>query len=152
MSQQRTRRLEVFKRELRALERIKHRNVVKLWGLGVDPCDEYVYIVLEMGGVSGWEWVEEVYKKKAGFDRGVVKAWAELAEGCAEMAKQGILHRDLTLDNILVSTDEEGKVTFKVCDFGVSGTAADFKDIPRGKMRNYPPEAMVNDRPYEYTS
>ncbi len=65
------------------------------------------------------------------------------------MAKQGILHRDLTLDNILVQTDP--KLVFKVCDFGVSGTAADFKDIPRGKMRNYPPEAIVSGT-YEYTS
>ena len=39
--------MEVFKRELRALAKINHPNVVKFYGIGIDPCDEFIYIVLE---------------------------------------------------------------------------------------------------------
>ncbi len=46
------------------------------------------------------------------------------------------------MDNILVTYNPDKSVTLKVCDFGVSGTIEDFSEIPRGKMRNYPPEAM----------
>ena len=68
------------------------------------------------------------------------------------MAKAGILHRDLTLDNILVKCEPGKPVSMKVCDFGVSGTAADYQQIPRGKMRNYPPEAMGTvGADYEYS-
>ena len=61
------------------------------------------------------------------------------------MSKAGIYHRDLTLDNILAIKEEKGNYQFKVCDFGVSGTPEDFQDIPRGKMRNYPPEAIKSE-------
>ena len=55
-------------------------------------------------------------------------SWAELADGCVEMSKQGILHRDLTLDNILVTLDpgSSGKVSMKISDFGVSATSSDY--------------------------
>ena len=38
-------------------------------------------------------------------------------------------------------------MSMKVCDFGVSGTPEDYQNIPRGKMRNYPPEAIKSDLP-----
>lgn len=103
LTQQRARRIEVYKRELRALQRISNPNVVKLWGLGVDPCDEFIYLVLELCDCSGWEYVDRVFSKSLEFPKDILFAWADLANGCDEMAKKGILHRDLTLDNILVT-------------------------------------------------
>lgn len=103
LTQQRARRIEVYKRELRALQRISHPNVVKLWGMGVDPCDEFIYLVLELCECSGWEYVDKVFSKSTEFPKDILLAWADLADGCDEMAKKGILHRDLTLDNILVT-------------------------------------------------
>lgn len=71
------------------------------------------------------------------------------------MSTQGIFHRDLTLDNILVKEDN-GHIFMKLCDFGVSGTPDDYAQIPRGKMRNYAPESMTSNigtnTTYEYTS
>jgi serine/threonine protein kinase len=65
------------------------------------------------------------------------------------------------LDNVLTTVYQSplpgrARVSLKVCDFGVSGTPSDFSEIPRGKMRNYPPEAMgsklADGSPgYEYT-
>ena len=55
--------MEVFKRELRAESRIRHQNVVGLLGFGIDPCDEFIYLVLEKCDCSGWKYVEEVFSK-----------------------------------------------------------------------------------------
>ena len=72
------------------------------------------------------------------------------------MVDQGILHRDLTLDNILVFEAEaihSGKKIdhfpiFKICDFGVSGTEEDKTLLPRGKMRNYSAEGIKDKESY----
>jgi serine/threonine protein kinase len=116
--------------------------VVKILGLGKDPNDDFVYVILERCNLgSGWDWVQKTFSKRADFPKAVVLALSVLAEGCSLMAHGGILHRDLTLDNILVD-DQSQTLLFKLCDFGVSGTAADFNKVPRGKMRNYSPEAI----------
>ena len=75
------------------------------------------------------------------------------------MAEKGILHRDLTLDNILVFEGDQlyysysGQTSdhfpiFKICDFGVSGTEEDKTLLPRGKMRNYSPEGIKDKESY----
>jgi serine/threonine protein kinase len=62
-----------------------------------------------------------------GFPSGLLQSLADLAEGCDHMAGKGILHRDLTLDNILITLNQSSdSVTLKLCDFGVSGTPEDY--------------------------
>jgi serine/threonine protein kinase len=58
------------------------------------------------------------------------------------MAQAGILHRDLTLDNILVFLDKDQMPTFKLCDFGMSATEEDKGKLARGKTKNYAPEGI----------
>ena len=67
------------------------------------------------------------------------------------MTESGILHRDLTLDNILVFIDGDD-ITFKVCDFGISATETDKGELPRGKMRNYSHEAIKDKMGYSIKS
>lgn len=65
------------------------------------------------------------------------------------MSKAGILHRDFTLDNILVFLDSDTSVPiFKICDFGVSAIDSDKCLLPRGKMRTYPPEGIIDKEGY----
>jgi serine/threonine protein kinase len=76
--------------------------------LGIDPCDEFIYLVIERCECSGWSYVEKIFSKRQSFPVDIIQSWAELAEGCHEMSKAGIYHRDLTLDNILAIKDEKG--------------------------------------------
>jgi hypothetical protein len=47
ITQQRRRRIEVFQRELRALSRLSHKNVIHMYGAGIDPCGpEFIFVVL----------------------------------------------------------------------------------------------------------
>jgi serine/threonine protein kinase len=89
LNQQRRRRIEVFKRELRALKRINHEGVVKLNGLGIDPFNEFVFLAIELCECSGWTYVEQVFQKQlqsSSFPLEIILSWAELADGCAEMS------------------------------------------------------------------
>jgi len=60
---------------------------------------------------------------KEEFSASYILGFSYLAEAGAAMSKAGILHRDFTLDNILVFEDPTLPYPlFKICDFGVSGT------------------------------
>ena len=66
----------MFKRELRALARIKHQGVVQLIGIGKDPNDEFVFVVLEKCDSSGWKYVQEVFSQLTEFPKDIILSWA----------------------------------------------------------------------------
>jgi len=54
----------------------------------------------------------------------IVKIFTDVAEGvaCMHYLKPPLMHRDLKVENILISTDSKSK-TFKLCDFGSAAVA-----------------------------
>ena len=54
----------------------------------------------------------------------IVKIFTDVAEGvaCMHYLKPPLMHRDLKVENILISTDSKSK-TFKLCDFGSTAVA-----------------------------
>ncbi|CDW83921.1 protein kinase domain containing protein [Stylonychia lemnae] len=148
LNQQRSRRLDTFVREVRALSAIQHKNCVQMFGVGHH--EDIVFTVMELceNGQSGWDFTRtnhHLFQEQ--FDVKIILGFAYLAEASAQMAKSGILHRDFTLDNILVFPSDEYPL-FKICDFGVSATEADKHLLPRGKTRNYSPEAIIDKNNY----
>ena len=100
-------------REVEALARIEHVNVVRLYHAGVE--DDRVFLVLEL--VLG----STLRRKLRGPDGppslGDIVRWMQNAcEGVAEAHRVGVIHRDLKPANILVTP--EGVV--KVIDFGIA--------------------------------
>jgi len=162
ISSQKNRRIGSFKLELRALQRINSKYVVKCLGAG--SVANGVFIVLERAETTNiWSYVTdnaEMWHRK-GYSLAWIKAWANLAEGCDAMSRAGILHRDLQLDNILLfkessqeeekseeENNKEEKVIFKVSDFGVSSTEEDKDKVIRGSIRHYSPEAIEEKNNY----
>lgn len=62
---------------------------------------------------------------------------ADLINAMMEIHRAGILHRDIKTENLIIVSGR-----LKVCDFGVSQYEKDKKKIPRGHMRQYPPESI----------
>ncbi|XP_054423823.1 MAP/microtubule affinity-regulating kinase 4-like [Pteronotus mesoamericanus] len=96
--------------ETRSLKRLNHPNIVKLFE--VIATQEYVYIVMEH--VSGGDLREHLHRHgrmSEGQARAIFRQVVSAMQYCHQ---QGVVHRDLKPDNILI--DGEGNI--RVADFG----------------------------------
>ncbi|KAF8213121.1 kinase-like domain-containing protein [Mycena galopus ATCC 62051] len=104
--------VEALKFEIKTLEDLEHPNVVQY--LGFEETSQNLNIFLEYvpGGTIG-----SCLQKHGKFDQEVTKWFTEqILVGLEYLHSQGILHRDLKSDNILVETSG----VCKISDFGIS--------------------------------
>jgi serine/threonine-protein kinase len=111
-----------FIREAQAAARIRHPNVVDMYG--VEEQDGKVFLVFEL--LEG-ETLREVLRRGA---LGVGECLALLLpamRGVAAAHGQGVVHRDIKPENLFITRDPDdpGRAIPKVLDFGISKVAAD---------------------------
>lgn len=107
-----------FVREARAIARLSHRNVVRIYDLLVDVSD--LSLILEW--IQGFS-LTVLIQKHGKLPSAVATAvTVEILEGLESAHQSEIIHRDLKPDNVLIS--DEGVV--KITDFGL----ATLKDQP----------------------
>lgn len=106
---------ERFGREVRALEAIKHPNVVQFLGFGHDESLDRDYIVMEhVDGVALDErlaWSPLDLAETLKMARGV-------ALGLAAVHEAGVVHRDIKPANIMLVTDDPAQP--RLLDFGLA--------------------------------
>lgn len=101
-----------FEREIRASQRIRHPNVVRMYGHGRTP-DGRRYFGMEY--VEG-QTLEDVMEDAPLSSDRVAFIGMQVAMGLRAAHAANCVHRDLKPQNILVCQDG----TIKVCDFGLS--------------------------------
>ena len=113
---------ERFLREAEILELANHPNIVKMYSHG--PWEHGYYIAMEfiVGGSLRQYLLETPLSLKRSLE-----IILEIAYGICHLHTHGIIHRDLKLENILVT--EEGEI--KVIDFGIAQLIADVKEEER---------------------
>jgi hypothetical protein len=107
-----------FENEIKALTEVRHRNIVKLHGFCTSG--DYMYLVyeyLERGSLGKTLYGEEGKKKldwvmRVKVIQGVAHALAYLHHDC----NPPIVHRDITVNNILLESDFEPRLS----DFGTA--------------------------------
>ncbi|OMJ89914.1 hypothetical protein SteCoe_7802 [Stentor coeruleus] len=108
---ERTRR-KIFQ-EVFIMKKLKHRNIIRL--LEVFESNRNVMIVLEYAGGGD---LLQIIKARGRLNedeaRGIFYQLIEAVKACHDA---GIIHRDIKLDNILLTSDY---TDIKLCDFGVS--------------------------------
>ena len=101
-----------FRNELKLARRIAHRSVCRVFDLG--RADDTTYITMEL--VSGEDLKTLLGRVGQLPVRRAVAVAAEVAEGLAEAHRQGVVHRDLKPQNIMI--DRAGRA--HIMDFGIA--------------------------------
>lgn len=105
-----------LRKEIEILRYAKHPNLVQLYDIfETQAC---LYIVTEyMDGGSLFEWLET---RKFRITEKVAKGLVtDIARGLSFLHENGVVHRDVKLENVLLSQDGD-QVTAKLIDYGLS--------------------------------
>ena len=98
--------------EIDTMQHLEHPNIVQYLGCERKELSISIYLEYISGGSVG-----SCLHKHGKFDESVVKSLTrQTLEGLAYLHAEGILHRDLKADNILLDLDG----TCKISDFGIS--------------------------------
>ena len=107
-----------FYREAHALSRLHHPSIVALYDFGVDTALGRPYLVTEL--VEG-ETLGSVLANEGALEpRRAAALLAQVAAALTEAHGEGIVHRDLSLDNVLVQRLPGESERAVVVDFGIA--------------------------------
>ena len=104
--------LERFRREAQASTKISHPSIVEIYDVG-DAGDQH-YIVMEY--VKGYTLKQLLKKRGAIPPRESVWMMKQLCGALLEAHKNGLIHRDIKSQNVLIKDDG----TIKLADFGIA--------------------------------
>ncbi|HEY0475878.1 MAG TPA: protein kinase [Kofleriaceae bacterium] len=109
-----------LRREAQLAARLNHRAIVQVFDLVTDDTADHV-IMEYVPGPSLHTLVGD--RPMAAAE--VVRIATEVADGLDHAHQQGIIHRDLKVENILLGTDGQPKIA----DFGIARLAASSRDV-----------------------
>jgi serine/threonine-protein kinase len=107
--------LERFKREIRLARKITHRNVLRTYDYG--EADGIYFISMEF--VRGYTLSELQQESRQLAPRAAMGIARQICRGLQAAHEQGIIHRDIKPQNVLI--DAKGEV--KLMDFGIARVA-----------------------------
>ncbi|OBS18180.1 hypothetical protein FPOA_09907 [Fusarium poae] len=108
--------LHLIREEIAIMKKLNHPNLVQLYEVLDDPEEDSIYMVLEMcrKGVVMKVGLDEQAKP---YSEENCRYWfRDLILAIEYLHAQGVIHRDIKPDNLLLSNDD----VLKVVDFGVS--------------------------------
>lgn len=124
-------------REVQALAKLRHPNIVR--GLGCGRFERYYYFAMEC--VNG-ESLEDLYKRRGALkEKTALPIVISVAKALQHAYRQGVIHRDIKPANILITKEGEVKVT----DFGMAKTQ---RVTTPGKDRDTPFKVAVGTPRY----
>jgi len=104
---------DLFAREISTLNRLRHPNVLELYGYSIDS-KGYQYIITEYMEKESLDSL--IYNKKLRNFEEKIRSLLEIAQGMRFLHEKGIMHRDLKPQNVLVNKDN----VCKISDFGLA--------------------------------
>ena len=107
-----------FLAEAKILSRLSNPRLVHVHDLGVDAATGTPYYVMDIvrTGSGTSETLEDIRKKGSVTETSALRWFSDIREGLEYIHSQGVIHRDIKLENVLV--DAEGHAVLS--DFGVS--------------------------------
>jgi serine/threonine-protein kinase len=105
-----------FVQEARTVNRLGHPSIVHLRGFGELP-DGRSYVVMEW--LDGERLGDRLRRERVGGAESL-DLLEDIAGGLEAAHAQGIVHRDLTPDNVFLARADAGRVRVKLLDFGLA--------------------------------
>lgn len=110
--------LKRFQREAKAISFLTHQNIVNLYD--VDEDNSFQYLVMEY--IDGTDLRKYIQKNHPLSKETIVDIMKQILDAIAHAHRQGVIHRDLKTQNIIIRKDGVVKIT----DFGI---ATSYNDI-----------------------
>ena len=112
-----------FMREARVVAKLEHKNIVGIYDVGENG--EYFYLAMEY--LDGKTLEDVLAEKEKLAPRDATRVVRDVALALDSAHRQGIIHRDIKPDNIMILPDG----TVKVTDFGLAKAKGGRADITR---------------------
>ena len=122
--------LERFKQELILARKITHKNVIRIYDLG--ESDGTKFFTMEL--VEGENLREALDTRKKIPAQECLSLIMQILSGLGEAHRQGVVHRDLKPQNIMVDRDD----VVRIMDFGIARTADSATMTGTGDMMGTP--------------
>jgi len=136
-----------FLAEARAVNQIRHRNIIDIFSFGVLPDGRHYYVMELLDGVT----LDQHVKSRGGrLPLGeAIGILRPLARALGAAHGHNIAHRDLKPENVFLTLDEEGRPIPKLLDFGIAKLAGDMgsqhktrSGVPMGTPSYMSPEQV----------
>lgn len=105
----------MFRKEASALHNLYHEAIVRYYVFTIDPTLERPYLAMEY--VDGLSLSTMLRSGPLAFEA-VVRLMQRIASGLAAAHERGIVHRDVSSDNIIIPAGDMGQA--KIIDFGIA--------------------------------
>jgi serine/threonine-protein kinase len=126
---------ERFQQEARAASRIHHENVVEVLDFGEEPGGDLFYVMELLEGRT----LGQLMRQDGSLP--LPRALALLEQVCRALTAahaQGVVHRDVKPDNVVVERLQDGSERAKLIDFGISHLAGSSRLTRHGEIIGTP--------------
>ena len=135
--------LYLIREEIAIMKKLNHNNLASLYEVLDDPSEDSLYMVMEMCK-KGVVMKVEVGDRADPYNPESCRCWfRDLILGVEYLHAQGVVHRDIKPDNLLLTDDD----VLKIVDFGVSEMFEKASDMTTKKSAGspafLPPELCV---------
>lgn len=114
--------LQRFLQEARTSTMIKHRNLAMLYDFAQLEDGSYYMVWEFIDGVNIQKWIAQNGPVPP---RLSVEIAVQALTGLEHLHSMGLIHRDISPENIMLSQDHHGKLLVKVIDFGIAKSLAE---------------------------
>ncbi|MBT8493431.1 MAG: serine/threonine protein kinase, partial [Deltaproteobacteria bacterium] len=106
-----------FVAEARAVNQIRHRNIIDIFGFGQLEDGRQYYVMEYLAGLTLDEYLAAKGQLEAGDAIAILRGIAKALDAAH---RKGIAHRDLKPDNIMLAEQEGQSLQPKLLDFGIA--------------------------------
>src|SRR5437763_2460298 len=114
--------LQRFLQEARTSTSIKHKNLAMLYDFAQLEDGSYYMVWEFIDGTNIQKWIAQNGAMPA---RLTVEISVQALNGLDHLHSMGLIHRDVSPENIMLSQDHHGKLLVKVIDFGIAKSLAE---------------------------